>query len=73
MMFIIIIQFNSKWDENKLNSNQMEDQIDTALESSEGTQIIKKQRWRQSSGRTWIVFEFKLLLLHPQTHPGATK
>ena len=27
MTFFIIIQLNSEWDENKFNSNQMEDQI----------------------------------------------
>ena len=69
----IIIQFNFKWHQHKLNSNQMEDQI--GIQSCNG--VIRRNPNKQkakmkSSGGTWIGFTFQLLL-YSQTHPGTAK
>ena len=44
MMLIIIIHFNSEWDENKFNSNQMEDQIGTVLHWSNQKEPKQEKR-----------------------------
>ena len=67
MTFII-----QEWDEKKLNSNQMEDQIGTVLHWSHQKEPKQAKKSKiKSRGGTWIGLGFLLLLLYPQTHMQA--
>ena len=56
----------------KINSNQMEDQIDKVLHWSNQKEPEQEKKMK-SSGGILIGFTFQLLLLNPQTHPGTAK
>ena len=49
MMLFIIIQLNLEWDENKFNSNQMEDQIGTVLHWS------YQKEHKQSKSKDYVI------------------